>query len=405
MNQLIKINNKGKLFIFLIILWNSQILSGTGGNPLGIKGIQEIFYIILFLFATAYLLAQLLQREKIFKIDFIVYCLVLIALFYSAFAAYVRFGQPFLYGLIEERRVLAFLIYFPLSWGFRNQIMTIKEVLLWMLISAIICSILSVAVVYGIIPPLHVKDVTMNMTRENRYGIGQLYIAFSILYLVFMMGKKITMYNIISLLLLVYVLVAIVQTRQIIISLFIALFFLKSKARLVVLVGLSSAFLIAVLFTDMTGLLKFQAMFVELTSEKYMAESARSLTISVIIDQFLNGAYFGSGALSLLWNDGFRAYYHSTFFLADVGIFGSLYKFGILTVLFMVAYIKLQYNVMKRISMHPYYRLILAFWVQLLMMLPVADIIEYRGFMSGLVLALSVGALYEDKKTEGNIKT
>ena len=136
--------------LFLLICWNSQIFSASVANPLGIKGVQEILYVFLLMFATGYLMRQAACRAVI-KNDFIVYFIVVCPFIYSSVASFATFSQPIVYGLIEERRILAFLIYFPVVWAIRKAVISVDQVFVWVYWAAVACALLSILVYLNVI--------------------------------------------------------------------------------------------------------------------------------------------------------------------------------------------------------------------------------------------------------------
>lgn len=390
-----------QLFVFILVFFNSQILSGTGGNPFGIKGAQELLYALLLVFSIIYISLRFKTESRVFMTDVLVLGLVLFGLIYSAISANLHFGQPFFYGLFEERRILAFLIYFPVVWALRHSSITVQQLLSWIVLSAIVCSLLSVMVYVGLVSPLKVKEVSALLLREERYGIGQFYVAFSVLIVANRISLSKSAFDFFLLILFLSVLIVIVQTRQILIALLIGLFILRGPLRFIlwsippILLAILAYIYIqpATVFLD-----KYIALAAQLFSDDYISESARSMSIKTIKQAFFDGAWFGSGALSPLWKGGFPNIYHSNFYLADVGIFGSLYKFGLLTLPLYFTYFFLQGNILKSILWHINFKLFFSAWIILVVTLPVAATIEYRGYMSGLLLALSIGCLLETKR-------
>ena len=58
-------------------------------------------------------------------------------------------------------------------------------------------------------------------------------------------------------------------------------------------------------------------------------------------------------------------------------------------------YLACQYRMIAKVRGHRHFRLLLAIWAMILIMLPVGAPVEHRGFMAGLLLALSVGSAIE----------
>lgn len=393
--------NRYSLFVFILVLWNAQILSGTSTNPLGISGAQELFLVFLAAFSLFYIFQQFMSETRILKADAIVLTLIMGAYIYSAIAANFSFNQPVIYGLIEERRIFAFLIYFPIVWALRKNIVTVKQLLHWIVLSAVICALLSILFYLGIFTSLNDRQASELLIRSERYGIGQSTLAVATLIAV----NRITIHRLLSGLLLIAlfigVLLVIVQTRQILIALLIALIFLKGPIKFF-LWAIPPILLTIILYLYINPVTilfdRYFVLFNELLSESYATESARSLTIQTILKNLFDGAWLGSGALSTFFQGGFTSIYHSNFYLTDVGIFGSIYKFGLLTVLIYGTYLLLQGVSLFKASQHTYARLLFSIWILLLVILPVAATIEYRGYVSGLLLAITMGCIQECKQ-------
>lgn len=393
-----------KTFIIVLILWNSQIFAATVGNPIGIKYFQEVFYVLLVFFSTSYIFSQVFHKKSINKIDMAVYFLAVFAVLYSAAVANIKFQQPLIYGIIEERRTFAFMIYFPLIWAFRNNVLSVRQMFTWIFVSGIICSVLTIGVATGFVPKLKDVDAWSNELREGRFAIGQIAISVSALVVTHRMSRPHFMKDTLSIFLLLFflsVILVVVQSRQIIISTLAAIILLHNTRKLIFFASPILATII-LWISQTTSILsfanKFGVLFTQITSNVYLTQSARAHTISSILLELGHGAWFGSGSLSSLWRGGFSAIYGSNFYLADVGIFGTAYKFGLFSIPILYVYLYLQIKNLGVIKKHPEYRLIMAAWMQLLIIWPVAAIIEYRGFMSGLLIAATIGCAMELKQ-------
>ena len=384
-----------------MVFMNAGIFASTSSNPFGIKGASELVLLISTFFSFYFLWHQISRKGTVSKLDLTVFSLIWITLFYSALAAQMRFGQPFVYGLIEERRILYFMIYFPLTWGIRQDVITIEQLFGWIITTALICGILSMLVYFGAITPLNFREVGANSIRTDRFGIGSAYIALASLILLFKISKYKRWLLFSQLLFLVVILVMVIQTRQILIALLISSVILLGTTRFVIWTAITTGILAVTIVNSNAAynlFIKYQALFLQLSSAEYLEASARILTTNTIVSEISAGAWLGSGALSSLWNGGFARLYGENFFLADVGIVGSAYKFGIMTFILYGVYFIMQYRVMRAAKNHSYFRLIMGIWIYLLAILPVAATLEYRGSIAGLLLAVSIGCSKEIKR-------
>lgn len=391
-------SSSGQLMLFVMVFFNSGIVGGAASNPFGIKGVSEFFELLYLLFACAYLWGQFNAKGTVHKLDITIFAIVVSAILYSAIAAKMRFGQPIYYGLLEQRRLLIILIYFPLAWGFRHQVVSVTQIMGWVIATALLCGILSVLVASGLVEPLNVREAGENVLREDRYGIGKFYLLMGALALLFRMSLEKQHRYVFPFFFLLAVLIVIVQTRQLLIAFLISSFFMLGTVRILAwsLASVVGVAIVASTTNFLSALLaKYQILFLQLGAEEYLEAGARARTISAITDEIASGQWLGSGALSSKWNDGFARVYDANFFLSDVGIFGTAYVFGLFSIVLYGAYLYWQYRLVRASRAHPYYRLIVAVWIFLLVIMPVGATLEYRGTASGLLLALSLGCMLE----------
>jgi hypothetical protein len=390
--------------LFAVVFFNSGIVGGSASNPFGIKGVSEILTLFYLLFACGYLLHQYASKTAIYKIDISIFVVVISGILYSAIAAKISFGQPVYYGLFEQRRLLILLIYFPLVWGFRNNIVSVTQIMNWIFVVALLCGVLSVLVATGVVDPINVHEIGESSLREDRYSIGKFYLIIGSLFALYRLSFEKNSKYIYPLLFLVGVLVIVVQTRQLLIALVIASAFMLGTARSLAWGG-AAILSIAVAANTSSILLellaKYQMLFMQLAAEEYLEASARARTIDAIINELASGLWFGFGALSARWNEGFARIYDANFFLSDVGVFGTAYVFGLFAIVLYGTYLYWQYRLVKASKQHRYYRLLVAVWAFLIVIIPVGATLEYRGTVAGLLLALSLGCVSEISRRNG----
>lgn len=364
---------------------------------MGINGIQELLYAVLVVFSLFYVAYQFINESRIVRTDAIVIFLVFFGIIYSSMLSHIHFDQPLQLGLLEERRILAFLVYFPIIWALRAGIINVDQLLSWIVVAALICSIFSILIYIGLISPLNIKETT-SILREERYSIGQFHIALASLIIVSRLTYTNFFQSILLLVLFLGVLIVIVQTRQILIAMLIALIYLRGPIKFSIwLIPTILISYIAYSNIDVFNAFveKYFTLLNTLLSESYATESARSLTITTIFKELSEGNWFGLGAVSPLFNGGFPNIYHSNFYLADVGLFGTIYKFGIVSIPLYLTYYIVQSSTLIRIRQHKHTKLLVSIWILLIATFPVAATIEYRGYISGLLLAISIGCLLD----------
>ena len=82
---------------------------------------------------------------------------------------------------------------------------------------------------------------------------------------------------------------------------------------------------------------QYWSLLTALSDREYITASARAKTIAVIVREVGTHLFFGGGALSQKWQDGFSRIYGTFFYLADVGDVGVVYRYGIFAVLYFAA--------------------------------------------------------------------
>lgn len=372
------------LLLGFVVFFNSQIFNGVGSNPIGVKGVQELFYIFLVIFSFSYVLSH--SRPTA---DILVLFLALLLLLLSAVLAAIKFGQPIFLGILENRRSLGILVYFPLVYLLRTGRVSYKRLeksVVWM---ALVCAVLSVGIYLGVVPTLQEIDIKEGTSRELRFAIGQAFITSSIVLLLAPSAKATHNHRLLKATLLAFVLLFIIQTRQLISIALIGLFFVGGWGRLLIILG-TAFFMVSLGFGyNFHNLDRFFEMFSSALSEQYIYESWRALSIATILSEFGEGNFLGSGGLYIGWNDGFHRIFGPFFYLADVGIFGSLYRYGLLMFLIYGAYVALQIRILTKIQDRDHKRLFTVLFVMLFVASPFAAPLEIRGHIVGFILATS----------------
>jgi hypothetical protein len=130
-------------------------------------------------------------------------------------------------------------------------------------------------------------------------------------------------------------------------------------------------------------------MFSTLSSTDYINESARILTSLQIFSEFSNGDLWGHGALSLMWKGGFHRLYGENFFLADVGVIGTMFRFGILAVPILIFASWILIRATRRLPKGEIRRTVAYGIIFSFLLIPTAGLVVYRGFFLGILLAIS----------------
>ena len=388
--------NKGKLkysniFIFTIIFLNSQIFSYSVNNPFGIKGFSEAFSLLLFFYALYFFYDNAFRVDKL---DFLAFITPISLIVMSAFLAKVHYGQPILAGIIEERRMLGLYVYFPLIRHFRYVKNDIDKLYFYIFISTFIAIILGLLYQLDIVKGFNVTSSSLRQFRQDRATTGNHYVVLSCIilycYLIFKVEKRVK--HAFFLAVCFTTLLTISQSRGIVIALVLVILLTNRSSKHVTYkfsyLGLSLAsFLLVAISLDIKipFLETVIQPFIEISSESYINDSVRAQTIAKIVSDM---SFFGHGALWLQWNNGFVPYYGEYFFLSDVGIWGTLFRYGI----FSVIPISIYAFFAKQILIKPNSNLdsLIAFgiFLHVTLMIPIAGAFEYRSFIIAIAIVV-----------------
>ncbi|MCQ2044468.1 hypothetical protein SAMN05216194_11051 [Stutzerimonas kunmingensis] len=333
-------NFSSRFFFFplliLALILHFSVFGDSPHNPYGIKGLNEAYLAVSIVFTILLLLASAENAPREFRI-LMYYCLysTVVFLVMPAVFAYYTYGQPVVFGLIEERRVLFCLGFAPLLFlGKRVSTLQFERGLLY---AALIAAFFSWCFKFGVIPDMRAE--VRSDDRPDRSSIGPYLICFGYFYCIQIWSKGIspingaarnkTLYMVIAALLLLTLVFA-TQTRQLIVlCLLFTLFCLRAKA---VIWAASLSILLSpfYFFPSLLEVLGLNTEFYDSTLEG-VEDGVRTYTISSIFAHLDQVNWLPSGSLSLMWQDGFIPYFGEHFFLSDVGVFGTLFRFGFLT--------------------------------------------------------------------------
>jgi hypothetical protein len=380
-------------FVWLVMLANSQIFVAASNNPFSIKGLGEISYAMFSLFAFYYLV---LNVKNLKKIDMLVIAIPVVLIVYSAVMAKFTFGQPLYAGFIEARRALSLYVYFPLAYLIRSgRIDTdgLLDVVIWL---GIFSLLLGVMFQLGWISPFVELDRGQLSIRQDRITAGNHFIAIAFMVAVASLSfgaySKFLMNCIwISML---FALFFISQTRGVLIAAVFSVIFVSNNLRsfakkyaLIFSILIVSPIVIFPLLSLSERGEGMVILFSELLDGQNLSGSVRAQSIGKVLE---NLTFWGSGALWGNWNNGFESIFGEYFFLSDIGIFGTVYVYGIGSVFLLMLMVFWLFKVATLPSQDRSSMVAKFLFVYLIIMLPTAAIFEYRGFLLGIALVLLV---------------
>lgn len=381
--------SKKRIVILLVFIMNAQVFSATATNPLGINGAQEAFYVFLGLWALISVVRKQLLLAKVPSIDLFVLVTPFVLMAYGATAAFVTFGQPLAFGVLEERRIFSIYVYFPVIDLLRSGKLSAEKMEKTILVVMVICAALMFAVSFDLLPTWNEVRNSNIALRTERLSIGSSFsAAFLPLLLVRLRGKDAIKW-IWLFLFIAAALIYITQSRQLLIGLAL-LIVLTLRTDVLVALGATLAVAVFVFLPTLSDQIRFYyELFSALTSEQYLETSWRALGIGEVIRSQSAGEIYGHGALSLMWNDGFHRVVGDFFFLADIGIFGTLYRYGLVGFFWYLVWGTVQLRLLQRMPAGAQRRCYSAVLIFLIILIPVAAPLEYRGFVTGPLLAMT----------------
>ena len=377
---------------FLILLMNSQIFLGQAGNPIGIDGVQESFYMFLLAWMVVSLYKQQRSTGAVRKLDFYVLALTFLPLIYGSVAAKLTYGQPLLFGFIEERRLLALLVYFPVRTMLDRGWVDMTKFETLVITVAVICALLAIGVKIGVVPGFNEIRSSEIALRESRISIGGNTVGIGIAILIGRKKKETDRFGLVWASILVGTILLVFQTRQVILASAVATAFVLRGARAAYLIfAVSFAFYLAILFLpgfdEKVALIG--TIFGEAVSSEYLSQSWRAMSYAHVLETLRQGEIWGHGSLSPMWNEGFGTIIGQYFYLADIGIMGTLFRYGLPGLFLYLCYLILQCRILLSLRDRQRRALYGGLFLFLIVGLPVAAPLEYGGYIAGLILGVT----------------
>lgn len=355
----------------LAIVLHFSVFGDSTHNPIGFKFLNEAYLAVSLGFSLLLILASTEESSREFRIlMYYAFYSVLVFTVLPAIFSFYTFGQPITYGLIEERRILFTFGFVPLL--LLTKYVSTRQFEHALIYAALIAIALSWGFKFGLVPDLREEQTSWD--RPDRSSIGPFLICFAYFYCiqVWARGKspinneerQRVFYLVIAALLLLTLVFA-TQTRQLIVlCLAFTLFSLRAKA---IIWAASLCVLLSPLFfyPELLDVLGLNVEFYENSLDGDLEDGVRPHTIASVFSHLSLVNWLPSGSLSLMWQDGFIPYFGEHFFLSDIGIIGTLFRFGFLTFLLVPLTLFIYRRIARSINadMEFTYAVMLAFFV------------------------------------------
>jgi hypothetical protein len=365
----------------LAIILHFSVFGDSTHNPIGFKFLNELYLAICLGASLLLILASTETTAREFRILTYYACYsILVFTVLPAIFAYYTFGQPIMYGLIEERRILFAFGFVPLLLLAKHiSVLQFERSIIY---AALIAVFLSWCFKFGLVPDLREEQTAWD--RPDRSSIGPFLICFAYFYCIqiWANGKSPingddrhrNFYLVVAAVLLLTLVFA-TQTRQLIVlCLAFTLFSLRAKA----IVWAASLCVLLSPFYFYPELLEILGLNIEFYGsnlEGDVDDGIRPNTIASVFSHLDLVNWLPSGSLSLMWQDGFIPYFGEHFFLSDIGIIGTLFRFGFLTFLLVPLTLYVYQRIARNINpdMGFSYCVMLAFFV----IWPLQGLFEY----------------------------
>jgi hypothetical protein len=355
----------GPLFLLSVLYVNSGA-PWSQNNVLGVPWLQEVYLAALLAYTAVAVLPRIVVRGRATGAEVWVLALAFVPPLISAINALVAFGQPLAYGLVEGRRYLGYLVFFPVLAVVRRGHVSERRVLALILLVAAACYLNSVF--------LAAPDLD-DPNRPDRVRIGTFYIVLAYLWAVVRWrGARLgAAYAALALVLLLG------RPRHLVTFTAVGASVWAAAA-----VGLWGGAAWADRYTFMFG---------RIVNMDLLEASVRAKTVGFILGDMKDGFLWGRGALSLLWRNGFHRVYFDHFFLSDVGLLGSAYQFGVPLALALLVFVHLAVWRALRYVQDDVVRVVgrayVAFSVLISALIPT---VEFHGLYLGLLWAIAEAA-------------
>ena len=355
----------------LAIVLHFSVFGDSTHNPIGFKFLNEAYLAVCLGLSLLLILSSTEESSREFSV-------LMYYAFYSVFVftvlpaifSFYTFGQPITFGLIEERRILFTFGFVPLLLLAKH--ISTRQFEHAFIYAALIAVLLSWCFKFGLVPDLREEQTSWD--RPDRSSIGPFLICFAYFYCIQVWAKgkspingeqrQRKLYLILAAVLLLTLVFA-TQTRQLIVlCLAFTLFSLRAKA---IIWAASLCVLLSPLFfyPELLEILGLNVEFYESSLDGDVEDGVRPHTIASVFSHLNLVNWLPSGSLSLMWQDGFIPYFGEHFFLSDIGIIGTLFRFGFLTFLLVPLTLFVYHRIARSINseMEFTYAVMLAFFV------------------------------------------
>lgn len=402
-------NNRISWFCYTVVFLNGGLFFLSDWKRTGIPFFREGYLLILCLI-TLWLIIRHKQWFFSFWINSALLIYVIFIFAVPAISALMKFGQPLLYGLLEERRCLFYLVFLPVFYGLCIQAISPNGLIKCIKVTSCLCMALAFLYFLGILSQnQHVffatqdtsaRVVVWDQRNATRFPIGTPYVVTSMLFIMLNFSKsKISIFDSLFLVVAFLYLFFIDQSRLTLVftlGVFFVLLFTNIKFLLRLSVPIAAIIVLLVCLFMGTDLLQgavAKVTFMVNDATMSIEDRVRYTTTVTVLNSLADNYLLGLGSLSQQWNGGFSDFYSDNFFLTDVGVIGIIYRFGFLVVGLLVFYYGMFLSGMRGTHSFVVKGIVYFFLVRQLVYFAFESDMIWGGHVLGVILAM----LYYEK--------
>ena len=318
----------------------------------------------------------------------------------SAGFAWLAFGQPPIYALSEDRRILTFLYWFAFDPVRRRFGLTASDILLSLFICA--CIYLLTAVGLQILVPDELGRRALPDLDTRRLRMSAPGDCFALTFLSGLVGWLVSKRRAIAAAAAMIGLIGLLQvaqTRQLTLAALATglIFIWLCRPTWALLAGAlgTVALAVTVALRGPVFLEQLAEALLPNISEFFgeqLADNARVHTFQIVVRLLADNHLLGLGAVSLLYDGGLARLYGRNFFVNDVGILGDFFRVGLFYIGFVCAYAAMALRLWQRVVLREHRVLIAALYSFYFLLAPTDGFFYRLGFVHAFLFLLMSAA-------------
>lgn len=345
--------------IFFTLLYITGVFQFLGSQELLLFCHYSLLAIGLYAFLKQFILGKS-RSPATWMIG--MYCIIFPI--YAAYKSHEIFGQSFFLGIVSLRYCLAItfgFVLYQMNYDYKLLLKQINLLNLWIVIISIIVFFffnINHITIQSYITSNNLTELSAsadNIKGEKLYACGNLLIISYVYYLLRFLGNPTNKKNWIPFLLLMFYLCFVNKGRQPLAALAVvfAVYYVRMKGISFKRIALALLPILGVIFISIIDEHFFEKFTVILDSINTRDSStmARINSINKVLPYIYDNVILGFGNLSVHFRElGFHSFFGKAFYIADIGVFGTLARGGIILLLIYWGIYRALYQKTKEIN-------------------------------------------------------